>query len=257
MKSARRIILFICLMFTGNMALGVIETLIPSVGYAVNHNIFMALALMELLYIFPALPLYMRITGQKLGEVTPLKPLGWKNAGYIVLMTVLIDPAASLLSALTSLYFPNAAAAITAGVTPENWPAALIGIAAAPAAAEEICMRGAVLSASRHMPAKLAAAVNGLIFGLIHLNPQQIPYAVFIGVIFAFFVIYTQSIFASILAHFLVNAASVALSLLPAQNNPGPPSDYLPALAVYALVFFLCFLFVFKRFRVFNFNRGV
>jgi len=207
----------------------------------------------ELMYIIPVLPLYMLVTGKKLADVVPMKPLGWKNAGYILLMSVLIEPAAALLSALTSLFYPNAAVEITSAVTFGNLPAALVGIALAPAVAEEICFRGVVLSASRGLGVKRAAAVNGVLFGLIHANPQQIPYAIFMGVILSLYVIYTHSIFSSMLAHFSINASTLALRFLLPGNMP----ISLGMLFTAALLFFICFLGVFRQFRLYNLRREI
>jgi len=49
--------------------------------------------------------------------------------------------------------------------------------------------------------------MNGLFFGIIHLNPQQFSYAFVLGVIFAYMVYYTRSIWAGILPHFIFNAS--------------------------------------------------
>jgi len=237
-------------MFAGNLILTAFRILNPTFGSMLKSNIFLLLIIAEILYIFPALPLYVLITKQKLKDIVPLKPLGWKNSGYILLMSVLIDPAALMLSALTSLFYPNAALEITSAVTFNNFPFALIGIALAPAIAEEICFRGVVLSASRGMSVRHAAALNGILFGLIHVSPQQIPYAIFLGVILSLYVIYTHSIFSSMMAHFMVNAATLALSLSPLRVMP----ISLGMLFVVASVFFACFLVVFKRFRLYNSN---
>ena len=251
MTRIRRVLLMMSLMIAGSAAWFAAKAFIPSIGGALRANVFIDYSFMELLYIFPALPLYMIITRQKPADVIPLAPLGWKNAGFIVIMAVLTDPVLKLLSAFTSLFYPNAAAEITSGITAYNMPAAFIGITIAPAIAEEICIRGAVLSALRGIGVKRAVIVNGIIFGLMHLNPQQIPYAMFMGIIFALYVVYTHSVFSSMLAHFLANASSLVLSLL----MPRDRSISLSVLLTAALVSFLCFLIVFKRFRSYNLSR--
>lgn len=121
-------------------------------------------------------------------------------------------------------------------------------------------MRGAVLSASRGMNFKLAAAVNGIIFGLIHINPQQMPYAMLLGVIFSLYVIYTHSIFSSILAHFLINASTVVFAFFRPGGPGGMPSADEPlraigGLTIVAAIFFAGFCMVFKQFRLYNKNK--
>ena len=261
MIRVRRIILYLSLIAADFLILTVILALNPAIAELLNSNSFLMLLVSELIFIFPALPLYMLITNQNLQCILPLKPLGWKNAAYILLMTFLLEPVTWLLSALTSLIYPNAAMEISAMFTRENLLAALIAIAVIPSLVEEICFRGALLNASKGMGIMGAAVINGILFGLIHLNPQQIPYAMFLGIIFSLYVIYTHSIFSSILAHFFVNAPNVLLALY-IQDNTDTVSTAedlttsLIILAIFALVFFIGFLGVYKRFRLYNLYRN-
>jgi membrane protease YdiL (CAAX protease family) len=239
-----------------------ILTAIPGFSEFLDSNIFASMILSELIFIFPALPLYMSVTRQKFAGVLPLNPPGWKNAAYIILMTFLLGPATSLLSALTSLFYPNAAERITSMFTPGNLPAAILIVAVLPALVEEICFRGAVLNASKGMSVTSAALINGILFGFIHMNPQQIPYAMFLGVVFSLYVIHTRSIFSSMLAHFLVNASNVILALTLSGNaETAGAAEGLPeailTLAVGSIVFFLMFLGVYRRFRLYNMRRGL
>ena len=247
MIKALRIFLFVILLFTGNLMLIVIRMFCPSINNLLTSGFFLLLTVSELLYIIPALPLYMLITRQKFADIAPIKPLSRENTGYILLMSVLIEPAAAFLSAVTTIFYPNAAFEITSGITADNFQAAFIGIAIVPAIAEEICFRGAVLHASRGMSIKSAAIVNGILFGLFHMNLQQIPYAIFLGVILSLFVIYTRSVLSSMLAPFLLNASNLVLSLAPINV----PISF-GMLFVIAFVFFIGFLSVFKQFRMYN-----
>ena len=261
MIKALRILLFLGLIIIDLLILRVILTYSPSLTDILSSNGFLLLLVSELVLIFPSLPLYMLITRQKINNILPLKPLGWKNAGYILLMSVLLEPVTSLLSLLTSLFFPNAALEITSMFTSNNLLAAITAVALLPALVEEICFRGVVLNASRGMNVMGAAVINGILFGLIHMNPQQIPYALFLGIIFSLYVIHTHSIFSSMLAHFLVNAPNVALALLlPGITAEAPTVDELIppiiVLSVISSIFFLIFLSVYKRFRLYNLYRN-
>ena len=261
MKRFQRIFLFMGLMLADFMALAVFLSLNPGIAAFLSLNSFLLLSITEIIFIFPALPLYLLITRQKLRDVLPLKPLGWKNVAYLTFMSFLLEPATSLLSALTSLFYDNAAMEITSMFTIENLPAALLALAVLPSLVEEICFRGAVLNASKGMSVMNAVIINGLLFGLIHMNPQQIPYAFFLGVIFSLYVIHTQSIYSSILAHFLVNAPNVLIALLLPDNVEPALSveEALPSLgllAVIAVLFFIGFLSVYRRFRLYNLYRN-
>ena len=54
-----------------------------------------------------------------------------------------------------------------------------------------------------------AAFVSALLFGLLHMNPQQFPYAFVVGFIFSFLVERTNSLYASILPHMVINGTTV------------------------------------------------
>jgi len=260
-KKIKGVCLFMGLMLADVIILTVVLAVRPSFAILLNANGILLLSVSELVLIFPALPLYMLITRQSLTHILPCKPLGWKNAGYILLMTVLLEPAVSLLSALTSLFYPNAAVEITSLLPAGNLPAAVFVAAVLPAIVEETCFRGAILSASNEMNVYGAVALNGILFGLMHMNMQQIPYALFLGVILSLFVIYTQSLFSSMLAHFLINAPGIVFGLLNRDNQGPPPSldellQSVRVLTVAALLFFGGFLIVYKRFRLYNINQN-
>ena len=60
----------------------------------------------------------------------------------------------------------------------------------------------------------LAASITGLLFGIMHLDPQQFLYAAVLGFVLALVVRITNSIFASALIHFLINGTSITLQKL-------------------------------------------
>jgi len=209
----------------------------------------------------------MLITRQNIKSILPLKPLGWANAGYVVAMTALLFPTAAFLSASMTIFFPNAAMELTSGFTMENLVPLLFVLAVMPSICEELSFRGAILSASDGMKIGNAALLNGVLFGLVHMNPQQIPYATFLGVVFALFVLHTKSILSSILAHFMVNGPNVLMAVLvvelpdevheaAAANTDGSILPALIVLSVIASVCFLAFLYVYNQFKLHNLQRN-
>jgi len=140
----------------------------------------------------------------------------------------------------------------------------LFVLAVMPSICEELSFRGAILSASDGMKIGNAALLNGILFGLVHMNFQQIPYATFLGVIFALYVLHTKSILASILAHFMVNAPNVLLAVaIPSEVQDAAAAsseDSLwPALIVLSVIAtgcFLAFLYVYNQFKLHNLQRN-
>jgi len=115
----------------------------------------------------------------------------------------------------------------------------LLLVALLPAVAEEVVFRGVVLSALRpHVARTPAILLNGLLFGLFHWSPQTafrfLPTA-WLGVILAWVVWETRSIWVGVLLHFLNNALVVTLSVLPATQEWASDADRPPPLWVFPL----------------------
>lgn len=91
----------------------------------------------------------------------------------------------------------------------------LFVIALTPAICEEVFMRGAVLSGHRNVKLWKAAILNGVLFGLFHNNFGQLFYATAFGIILTFVVVLTDSIYPSIIMHFIMNGLSVLTEFYP------------------------------------------
>ena len=70
-------------------------------------------------------------------------------------------------------------------LTPLNFVLTVICVCVLPAVAEEACFRGVMLSGLKGSGRIFAAAMNGLLFALYHMNPAQTPYQFAVGFIFA------------------------------------------------------------------------
>ena len=76
--------------------------------------------------------------------------------------------------------------------------------------AEEIIFRGIILKGLlAHYTQNRAIVWSALLFGLIHLNPWQFPTAFVVGLVFAYWVIQTGSLWPAILGHALNNLIAV------------------------------------------------
>ncbi|MDR0903230.1 MAG: CPBP family intramembrane metalloprotease [Ruminococcus sp.] len=81
---------------------------------------------------------------------------------------------------------------------------------------EEIICRGLIFKRFRSFMGFIPAAViSGAVFGVMHGNIVQGVYATLIGIVFAYIYEKKQSLFAPILAHFIVNGTNSALMYLP------------------------------------------
>lgn len=95
--------------------------------------------------------------------------------------------------------------------TPVSLLLNLLSTAILPALLEEMVMRGYVLGALRRYGDKLAVVITAMLFGLIHGNVLQLPFAFFLGLVLGWLVVQTDSIWPAVLLHFGNNAMSVLL----------------------------------------------
>lgn len=90
-------------------------------------------------------------------------------------------------------------------------PLGILAIALLGPMAEEVCFRGAIIGGmlrdGRHPWS--AIVVSAVLFGLIHLNPAQIPFATAMGVVFGMLYVRTGSLLLPMLVHIVNNTASV------------------------------------------------
>ncbi len=93
---------------------------------------------------------------------------------------------------------------------------AIIVIGCLPGFVEELLYRGIMYNAFRKRSVLTGVIVSALAFGLMHMNFNQIMYAVYLGVLFAFIVEATGSLFSTMILHMLFNAVNTAyLYILP------------------------------------------
>ncbi len=100
----------------------------------------------------------------------------------------------------------------------------IICIAAVPALIEEFAFRGFALGICRRiMPDSAAIFVSAFLFGIIHGNFSQIPFALCMGLVMGYITVISNSVWPAIIVHFLNNAISVVLDY--SMKNMGPLSS--------------------------------
>ena len=80
-----------------------------------------------------------------------------------------------------------------------------------PAVLEEAVFRGCVLRVLRPYGDGFAVVISAILFGLMHGNIRQIPFATLVGLILGWLYVTTNSIFWPMLIHFINNALSVIM----------------------------------------------
>lgn len=164
-------------------------------------------------FIFPAI-IYLIITKQSVKDVLKLNKLYFKDALLIILLAFVCQPIMTFFSLISQFFFENEIGNFVTGIVDSPYIILLLLIAVLPAITEEITIRGVVLSGYKDKNIYLAASITGLLFGIMHLDPQQFLYAAVLGFILALVVRITNSIFSSALIHFLINGTSITLQKL-------------------------------------------
>lgn len=202
-KRTNRFALFFFLYF---IVTSVALAMVPFVR-EMSSSAYMLLS--QLISFLPPLAAYFLITKKDIRKTLRLNPLNWKNVLIIISFGVSIQPVMSLLSYLMSLFFPNPVEQSVAGIQQSGLIISLLSVAVIPAILEEVFSRGILLTGYQFLGKWKAAFVSALLFGLLHMNPQQLPYAFVVGFIFCFLVERTDSLYASILPHMVINGTTI------------------------------------------------
>ena len=161
--------------------------------------------------------LYIRMAGLEPGR--DLRFCSYRLSTFFLSLVALVTamPMAQWLNLFSQLFRENQAGEAITQVT-QNVPVWL-GIAVIgclPGLVEETLFRGIMLQAFRRRSIWTGILISAVSFGLMHMNFNQIFYAVYLGIVFALMVEATGSIVSTMLLHMLFNGGNTAvLYLLP------------------------------------------
>lgn len=191
---ATRFLMFVCLLFLfGSVALILI---MPNIGEYVAQ------------YVLIGLPVYFFVSKR---EKWPFKDtfrfnkLKFRDILILIALTISIQPFLNFMLLISKILFGDAMGTLFDTVPSEPFFVLVLSMVVAPTICEELIMRGVVLNASRGLTLGKAVLLNGVLFGFFHMNFNQFSYTIFMGMILAYVVLITNSIFAGMVIHFLNN----------------------------------------------------
>ena len=164
-----------------------------------------------ILFLLPAM-IYIFINKLSIRKTLRLNKLHWQDTLLIILLGFLVQPVMTFFSLISSFFFNNEVGAFVSEITSTPYILLLGLVALLPSITEEVTIRGIVLSGYENQNRYIAAVITGLFFGILHLDPQQFLYATILGFLFALVVRITNSIYASMIMHFIINGTSVTLA---------------------------------------------
>jgi len=141
----------------------------------------------------------------------PNRPLGVANFFLVIGLGIFAQPAMMILSFVTSLFFPNVATELIGEFAAQPFWLMILAVAVTPGIIEELLFRGYIQTNTPKTTVFKIALLNGLLFAIIHMSPQQFLYAFAMGMLLAYMVYYTKNIWAGIIPHFIMNASQVSL----------------------------------------------
>lgn len=126
----------------------------------------------------------------------------------------------------------------------------IISTAIVPAFAEEFAFRGIFMGTLRKFGDTFAIITSAIVFGAMHGNIAQIPFAFILGLVFAYVDCKTNSILPSIIIHFINNFYAVMLDILQSTEMF---SDrifmiiYFILIAVFCILGLISFFYLIKK----------
>ncbi len=116
-----------------------------------------------------------------------------------------------------------------------------LAIAITPALIEEFAFRGVVLGSLKKHGKGFAIGVSAILFGMMHGNLSQLPFAFILGIAIGFAVVKTDSIWTGVIIHFINNGVSVILDGIMSKTESTQIIVFINALyfALCVLAFFV------------------
>ena len=141
-------------------------------------------------------------------ECFRIQPISFKTFALSFAAVLCCFPIISFLNILSMFFVENAVADTVAEVYRYGlWPSMFV-IALMPAIVEELLIRGVIYHSYREKSPVFAWIASEFIFGLLHMNFNQMPYAIFLGLVMVLMMEASGSIVTSMCMHFFVNGIS-------------------------------------------------
>lgn len=183
--------------------------------YGLNLDLPMAVSIVlsQLTIILPFI-IYCIIKKENPFKVIRLKKIKFSTALLAVWIAVFSYPVVVLLNMVSMIFVENAMIKVMPDVLAMGLIPGLLLMAFLPAMVEETIFRGMVYNTYSKRRPIIGILLSALLFGLMHMNFNQLPYALYLGIIMALVMEACDSIVAPMIVHFTMNATSSTLAFL-------------------------------------------
>ncbi|MCM1988952.1 CPBP family intramembrane glutamic endopeptidase [Oceanirhabdus seepicola] len=185
--------------------------------------------------------------------IVKFKPLKMSALLIIPLIWICMLPLdITIISTYEALFGDELSTLITSNTVTNPWMLILL-TAVTPAVFEELVMRGIILDGYRNKKVHIAAIMNGLIFGMMHLNTFQFTHTFATGIVMTYLVYITGSIFSSMLLHFINNSFPVFIEIFsnPAVSETTEVASTTSSFELF-MMFILALIGLFITFKLFK-----
>lgn len=189
----------------------------PYVGFT-PMGFYMYEGLTSLLSIFIPSLIIIKSSGRKMTELMPFKKIEGKKLFAIVMCGMSLCMVAQIMSTLIGVNFALFGIDIYKGLEMEQATGifdlimSVVCTAVIPALVEEFAYRGLVLGILKKHDELLAVFGSAFLFGMLHGNFAQIPFAFVVGLILGYVRVKTDSMLPGILIHFGNNFYAVVVT---------------------------------------------
>lgn len=140
----------------------------------------------------------------------------------VALYTILCMPLVTVVNAISMLFVDNTVVALSSDILALPFGMSLFMMAIFGPLSEEFVFRGILFNSYRKEGNALGAILlSALTFGFMHMNFNQAGYAFVIGIALALVMVATNSIWAPVIMHFIINAQSVVMMYVTEYLMPG------------------------------------
>ncbi|MGN1443322.1 MAG: lysostaphin resistance A-like protein [Acutalibacteraceae bacterium] len=112
----------------------------------------------------------------------------------------------------------------------------VVQVSVAAAVVEEISLRGSVMQNLRKYGDTFAVVMSAVVFGIMHMNLVQAPFAVIVGLGLGFITVKTGSMWPAIIVHAINNFFSTVITYLPQWGVNEKAVNIIYSLALYAFL---------------------
>lgn len=179
----------------------------------INFTVTQAIIISQVSILIP-FAIYCLISRKNPLKVIRFKKINMLSAFMAFLVAIFSYPVVIFLNLVSMLFVENAVADIIPSVLQQGLGTGLLLMALLPAVVEETIFRGTLYNTYSKYNPLAGVLLSAVLFGFMHMNFNQIPYAIYMGIVAALLLEACDSIVAPMILHFTLNGSSLVLAFV-------------------------------------------